>query len=158
MTLVVNLVWTDPSSMFIGCCWRNPRCDCHITHTPKCNESAKIRENYCGLTTLIVSQFPLWCLRIATRVANLAFSNPDFEILTFVTPLAFVGNKKARYYLADIIWLFLSFFSAVKAWLWQNIVWAAYSLQISSDENLQPCRVLRILQRFYRCPKSNRCY
>jgi len=52
----------------------------------------------------------------------LAFSKPDFEILAFLTPLAFVGNKKP-----GIIWQILSgffccFFSAGKAWLWQNIV------------------------------------
>jgi len=28
---------------FIYCWWRNRRCDCHVTHTPKCDESAKIR-------------------------------------------------------------------------------------------------------------------
>ena len=45
---------------------------------------------------------------------------------------------------------FSGFFWARKAWLWQNIVWAAYSLQISSDESLWPCRVHkhRILQDF----------
>jgi len=46
MTLVVNFVRKDPSAKFICCCWRNPRCDCHVTPTPKCNESAKIRANY----------------------------------------------------------------------------------------------------------------
>ena len=46
MTLVVNLVKTVSSAKFICCCWRNACCDCHATHTPKCNESAKIRPNY----------------------------------------------------------------------------------------------------------------
>jgi len=46
MTLVVNLVRTVPSGKFICCCWRNPWCDCHVTHKPKCNEPAKIRANY----------------------------------------------------------------------------------------------------------------
>jgi len=35
MTLVVNLVRTVPAAKFIYCCWRNPWCDCHVTHTPK---------------------------------------------------------------------------------------------------------------------------
>jgi len=42
MTLVVNRVRTVSSAKFISCCWRNPWCDCYVTHTPKCNESAKI--------------------------------------------------------------------------------------------------------------------
>jgi len=46
MTLVVNLVRIDPSAKFIFCCWRNLWYDWHVTHTPKCNESAKIRANY----------------------------------------------------------------------------------------------------------------
>jgi len=29
--------------------------------------------------------------------------------------------------------------------------------QISSDESLRPCRVQRMLQRFYCCPKNHRC-
>jgi len=33
MTLVVNLVRTDTSAKFIGCCWQNPWCDWHVTHT-----------------------------------------------------------------------------------------------------------------------------
>jgi len=49
MTLVNNLVRADPSAKFICCYCRNPRCDCHATLTPKCNEPAKIRENYYGL-------------------------------------------------------------------------------------------------------------
>jgi len=44
--VVVNLVRTVSSAKFIFCCWRNPWSDCHITHTPKCNESAKIQANY----------------------------------------------------------------------------------------------------------------
>jgi len=42
MTLVVNLVSTVSSLKFICCCCCSPWCDCHATHTPKCNESAKI--------------------------------------------------------------------------------------------------------------------
>jgi len=44
MTLLVNLVRKVLSAQFICCCWRNPRCDCHITltHTPKCNDPPKI--------------------------------------------------------------------------------------------------------------------
>jgi len=59
-------------------------------------EPAKIRKNCCGLTILIVSLFSLCCLRITARVATLAVSKPDFEILAFLTSLAFFGNKKAR--------------------------------------------------------------
>jgi len=46
------------------------------------------------------------------------------------------------------------FFSGRKAWFWQNIVWAVYSLQISADGSLWPCSMHRILQRFYCCPKT----
>jgi len=42
----VNLVRTDPLAKFICCCWRNLWCDCNVIHTPKCNESAKIRANH----------------------------------------------------------------------------------------------------------------
>jgi len=34
----------------------------------------------------------------------------------------FFGNKKKT----DKIWLYLAFFTVEKAWLWKNIVWAAY--------------------------------
>ena len=50
------------------------------------------------------------------------------------------------------------FFAVGKAWLWQNIVWAAYSLQISSDESIWPRRAQRILQRFYCFPKMFNIY
>jgi len=30
MTLVVNLVKTDPSAKFICCCWHNPWCEFHL--------------------------------------------------------------------------------------------------------------------------------
>jgi len=60
MTLVVNLVRIVSSEKFICCCWRNPWCDCQVTHTPKCNESAKIgRIINCGLAILNVSVFPV---------------------------------------------------------------------------------------------------
>jgi len=42
MTLVVNLVRTISSAKFICFCWCNPWYDFHVTHTPQCNESAKI--------------------------------------------------------------------------------------------------------------------
>jgi len=45
MALLVKLVRKVPSAKFICSCWRNPWCDCHVTHTPKCNEPAKIRAN-----------------------------------------------------------------------------------------------------------------
>jgi len=78
------------------------------------------------------------------RVASLAFLKPDCEIL------AFFGNQKKP----DKIWLF----SVGKAFLWKNIVWAAYSLQSSSQKSLQPCMMHIILKRFYCCPKNDRCY
>ena len=53
------------------------------------------------------------------------FFKPDFEILAFF----------------EHLWL-SGFFSVGKTWLCQNIVWAAYSLQISSDES--PSEVYRI--------------
>jgi len=73
---VVNLVRTVLLAKFICCCWRSPWCHCHVTHTPKCNELAKIRANYnllliiinCGLTILIVSLFSLCRLRIRTQL------------------------------------------------------------------------------------------
>jgi len=46
MTLVVKLIRTASSAKFICCCWRNLWCDWHVTHTPKRNESAKMRANY----------------------------------------------------------------------------------------------------------------
>jgi len=46
MTLVMNLVRTVLSAKFISCCWRNPSWDLRVTHTPKCNEPAKIQANY----------------------------------------------------------------------------------------------------------------
>jgi len=46
VTLVVNLIRTVASAKFICCCWRNPLCDCHVTHTSKCSESANILGNY----------------------------------------------------------------------------------------------------------------
>jgi len=45
MIIVVNLVRTVSSAKFICCCWRNPSCDCHVTHTSKCNAAAKIPSN-----------------------------------------------------------------------------------------------------------------
>ena len=70
MTLAVNLVRTVSSAKFICCCWCNPWCDCHVTHTPKCNESAKIGQIInCGLTILIVSVF-LCRLRITTQLRS----------------------------------------------------------------------------------------
>jgi len=60
MTVVVNLVRTVSSAKFICCCWRNRWCDCHVTHTPKCKESAKIGQIInCGSTRLIVYVFPV---------------------------------------------------------------------------------------------------
>jgi len=52
MTMVVNLVRKVPSAKFISCCWCNPRCDCHITHTPKCNDPPKIWAHYLKNTLL----------------------------------------------------------------------------------------------------------
>jgi len=50
-TLVVNLIRTVASTKFICSCWRNPWCDCHVTNTPKCSESAKMLEHYYGTGT-----------------------------------------------------------------------------------------------------------
>jgi len=72
VTLVVSLIRTGFSGKSICCCWRNPWCDCYVTHTPKCKESAQIGQIInCGLTILIVSVFPaplanydtvqIWC-------------------------------------------------------------------------------------------------
>jgi len=57
---------------------------------------------------------------------------PDFEILAFFERLwLFWKSKKARKNLA-----FSGFLSVGKAWLWKNIVRAAYSLQISPEKSL----------------------
>jgi len=72
MTLVVNLVRTVSSAKFICGCCRNPWCDSHVTRTPKCNESAKIRSfiiNF-GLTILIDSVLSLCRLRIMTQLRS----------------------------------------------------------------------------------------
>jgi len=61
-------------------------------------------------------------------------------------------KMRATPFLSFSCWLFFS------AWLWQNTVWAAFSLQISCDEGLLPCRMHRILQKFYCCPKNFRRY
>jgi len=42
----MTLVRTVSSAKFICCRWRNRWCGCHVTHTEKRNESAKIRANY----------------------------------------------------------------------------------------------------------------
>jgi len=71
MTIVVNLVRIVSSAKFICCCWRNPWCDYQVTHTPKCNKSAKIGQIInCGLTILIVSLCYLCCLRITTQLRS----------------------------------------------------------------------------------------
>jgi len=49
------------------------------------------------------------------------------------------------------------FISVGKAWLWKSIIWAAYSLQTSSDESLWLCRVQGILHKFFCCPKNTWC-
>jgi len=67
MTLVVNLVTTVSSAKFICCCWSNPWYDCHVTHTPKCNESAKIGQIInCDLTVLIVYVYPVLLMNYDT--------------------------------------------------------------------------------------------
>jgi len=33
LVVVVHLVRNVPSAKFSCCCWRTPRCDCHVTHT-----------------------------------------------------------------------------------------------------------------------------
>jgi len=70
------------------------------------------------------------------RVANLAFLKPDFEILV-LTQLDFFFIKKSQ--------ILSGFFMSERLWLWQSIVWAAYSLQTFSHGSLWPRRVQRIL-------------
>jgi len=38
----------------------------------------------------------IYSKRVHSRVPNLTFLKPDFEILAFLTPLAFLGNKKSQ--------------------------------------------------------------
>jgi len=71
MTLVVNLVRIVSSAKFICCCWRKSWSDYHVTHKPKCNESAKIGQIInCGLTILIASLLSLCCLRITKQLRS----------------------------------------------------------------------------------------
>jgi len=58
--VVNHTINATPPESLQHCCCRNPWCDCHVTHTPKCNQSAKIRQIInCGLTILIVSVCPV---------------------------------------------------------------------------------------------------
>jgi len=61
VTLVVNLIRTVASANFICCCWRNPWCDCHVTHTHRnvANQPKYWAIINCVLTILIVSVFPV---------------------------------------------------------------------------------------------------
>jgi len=63
----VALVGTVSSAEFICCCWRNPWCDCHVTHTPKCNDQTKIRANYLKKYS---SLFSLCRSRITTELRS----------------------------------------------------------------------------------------
>jgi len=74
---------------------------------------------------------------------------PHIEIPVFLTPLAFLEIKKNRQNPA--------FFSQKGLALEKHCLSCISSLQISSVESLWPCRVHRILQRFYCCPKNDRC-
>jgi len=65
MTLVLTLVRKVPSAKFICCCWRNPRCDCHVTHTPECNDPPKK-----GYLKKYSSLFTLCRLRITTELRS----------------------------------------------------------------------------------------
>jgi len=96
MTLVVNLVRLVSSGKFICCCWRNPWCDYHVTHTPKCNESAKIGQiiDY-GLTTLIVSVFQC-CLRITTELRSGAVDKMAGIFAEFGKPCICQPNEPKR--------------------------------------------------------------
>jgi len=78
LTLVVNLVRTVLSAKFICCCWRNPWCDCYVTHTHRNVMSQPKYEQIinCGLTILIVSMFPLYHLRITTQLRSVAVDKP----------------------------------------------------------------------------------
>jgi len=95
------------------------------------------------------TMLPMYCSQYC-RVANLVFMKPGLEILAFFNTSGFSGSIKSL--------IKSRFFIIGKVWLWQNIVWAAYSYQISFDESLWPRGVHRILQRFYCCPKNDRCY
>jgi len=99
MTLVVNLVRTLSSAKFICCCCRNPWCDCHVTHTPKCNESAKIGQIInCGLTKLIVSVFPMLLTNYDTAQICRCWQNGRYFYKTYLatvhmsTKRTYTGN------------------------------------------------------------------
>ena len=67
--------------------------------------------------------------KIEVRRSGLSIWLFSSQILRF---WLFWISKKARQDLFFLVW---------KTWLWQNIAWAAYSLQISSDESVWPCMV-----------------
>jgi len=81
------------------------------------------------------------------------FFEVEFEILAFFQR-TWLFLKILKIKKPDKICPFLAFSQWERAWLWHNIVWGAYSLQISFDESQWPCRVQRILRRIYCCPKN----
>ena len=96
MTLVVNLVRTVSSAKFICCCWRNPWCDCHVTHTPKCNESAKMGQIInCGLTMLIVSVFPVLLTNYDTAQIWRCWQNGRYFYKTHLATL-YMSTKRTK--------------------------------------------------------------
>ena len=80
-----------------------------------------------NVLSIVVAVACVWA-----RVANLAFLKPDFEILFFLNTFGFFRkSEKDRQNLA-----FSGFFLVGKPWLCKNNVWAAYLLQISSEESV----------------------
>jgi len=82
------------------------------------------------------------------QVANLTFLKPDFEILAVFNALGFFWKwKKARYHLT-----FSDFFQLERLGSGKTLskLHIHYKFLLTS---LWPCRVQRILQRFFCCPK-----
>jgi len=78
-------------------------------------------KQYCGACVAVRQLLDQGC--------QFGFFEPDFEILAFFEGLWLFSEIKNSQ--TESI-----FFSVGEAWLWKNIVRAAYSLQISSEKSL----------------------
>jgi len=113
---------------------------------------------WCGKVVILnVWQVTILChFCLFFKLCSWCFQQPSGDSSTRVgLPIRLFWREILKF------WLFLNTFvfsSFGKAWLWQNNVWVAFSLQISSDETQWLRRVHRILQIFYWCIKNDRCY
>jgi len=103
MTVLMNLVRTLPSAKFICCCWCNPRYDCHVTYTPKCNEPAKIQANWHNNTHCLCFPWATYELRHSFDLTLLtkwpillqnAPGNPIYTIQSVMEALSKQSNQE----------------------------------------------------------------